>query len=356
MNSSPDLNMHVRFATLSDYFKLIQNDSFASLSGDFFTYADREDHYWSGYFTTRPFYKRFDRILESFLRSTEVLFTWNSILGKDICQSKEIREQLEYVRQSLALFQHHDAITGTAREVVVNDYAQRMHTSLLYSQSIIQRMLHSLTHNEQLTPLSASTVKLLHVFPDRNSLSQPRVLNLLNDERVALLAFNSLPHSRQELLCFRIDLKSSWTLSDSEGKEIPVQISYIWQGLEPATDQIEVCFMASLKPLSISTFNLMGREVATSFTFSHVTLYNFHTFSVPDNDLIAVKESADEIIVESDTLRLVLSGHDGLLKRTIYQKELRVYETLQQFLTFGTRKQKKESKSGAYLFLPGKMQ
>ena len=108
--------------------------TFPSLIGDFFTYSDRDDHYWSGYYTSKPFYKRFERMLEAYLRATEILFAIaNVAIWKG---NEEEAENLEdpfkmmiydliYARQNFALFQHHDGITGTAKDFVVKDYAKR---------------------------------------------------------------------------------------------------------------------------------------------------------------------------------------------------------------------------------------
>lgn len=97
-----------------------------ALSGDFFTYADRDDNYWSGYYTTRPYFKRLDRILESYVRAAEIIFSIGSIISEiDSTVKLRLSNALNVARTNLAIFQHHDGITGTAKDPVVNDYGFR---------------------------------------------------------------------------------------------------------------------------------------------------------------------------------------------------------------------------------------
>lgn len=117
MNSRKDWNVNIQFGTLKDYFDKLQslniknNHQVETFSGDFFTYADRENHYWSGYYTSRPFNKRLDRVVEHYLRSAEIVFSYANLLqyriGKSFKLTNPLYIKLLEARRNLGLFQHH---------------------------------------------------------------------------------------------------------------------------------------------------------------------------------------------------------------------------------------------------------
>jgi len=109
--------VQIQFGTLSDYFHAVRGKFKPPvLKGSFFTYADRDEDYWSGYFTSRVFDKALDRKLEQVLYAA-------SAMG---ASAEEMREP----RRSLSLFQHHDGVTGTAKDHVVEDYARYMRNAI----------------------------------------------------------------------------------------------------------------------------------------------------------------------------------------------------------------------------------
>jgi alpha-mannosidase II len=122
INLNKSMNANVRFGTLSDYFELLKEKNkrnLRTLSGDFFTYADKTDRYWSGYYTSRPFYKRLDRIVEHYLRAAELTFSLSNLKGAD---NTDLYKMMLIARRNLSIFQHHDGIAGTSKSYVMKDY------------------------------------------------------------------------------------------------------------------------------------------------------------------------------------------------------------------------------------------
>ena len=80
-----------RFGTLHDYFAAVEASlhrpssshlsPLHSLSGDFFTYSDVRQDYWTGYFTTRPFWKATVRQLEATLRAADILYALSAAVA-----------------------------------------------------------------------------------------------------------------------------------------------------------------------------------------------------------------------------------------------------------------------------------
>uniref|UniRef100_A0A672ID83 Alpha-mannosidase n=1 Tax=Salarias fasciatus TaxID=181472 RepID=A0A672ID83_SALFA len=342
----PELRVTARFGTLSDYFQSLHRRlgasgvSLPSLRGDFFTYADRDDHYWSGFFSSRPFYKRLDRVLEATLRATEILFSLTLAEMRRFhgdgrlaatFPAREHFARLTSGRRSLALFQHHDAVTGTARDPVVVDYGTRLLRSLLDLRQVLRSSAHWLLLPDRSRYRHDVTAGRAAGRSLARSLAAP--LTVLSSPGRSLVVFNPTQQVQTSVVTVLVDRPDARVSDARTGTPVPVQMSAVWaEPGRPAAEAFQLSFVAALPPLALTVYQVTAAP-AGSAPRARYTLHGPADPAALRNPHFQVSRPPD-----SEEVRL----RSGLTRKVQVQ-----------FLWYGTRTGSNRDKSGAYLFLPG---
>jgi lysosomal alpha-mannosidase len=152
--NSSTYNMTLRYSTLSEYFNAIKSTSttFDTRTNDFFPYvpcypcgapqcenepcgpASQSNAYWSGFYTSKPAQKLLVREHEAMLKSLEVLNALHPVVSEEMTQSVELG------RNTSALLQHHDAITGTSYPSAFDDYNVRLNNAMKINNESIANL------------------------------------------------------------------------------------------------------------------------------------------------------------------------------------------------------------------------
>ncbi|XP_077452238.1 alpha-mannosidase 2x isoform X1 [Stigmatopora argus] len=370
MNSHPEMHVKAQFGTLSDYFNALYKSygvpqgsrppDFPVLSGDFFAYADREDHYWTGYFTSRPFYKSLDRAIESHLRGAEILYTLALVnarhMGMEGRYPVSDYALLVDARRSVGLFQHHDGITGTAKENVVIDYGTRLLRSLINLKRVIINAAHFLVMKNKEFYRFYQTEPFLETDDRRatqDSLPQRTLIELGATGPRYLVLFNPFEQERLCAVTVLVNTVKVRVLTE-DGQTVPVQLSAQWSSAKQMSAEVfEATFMVRLPPLGLAVFHLYNSPD------SPLTLRSDNLLRLPGgavsprtSDPLPVRSQLADpqtFYISSQFLRLGFSGTTGLLE-SIKHKDYQEIKVQMHFMVYGTRPSK--DKSGAYLFLP----
>ncbi|XP_019655802.2 alpha-mannosidase 2x isoform X3 [Ailuropoda melanoleuca] len=319
-----------------------------------------QDHYWTGYYTSRPFYKSLDRVLEAHLRGAEILYS----LAVAHARRSGLASQyplsnfalLTEARRTLGLFQHHDAITGTAKEAVVADYGVRLLRSLVNLKQVIINAAHYLVLGDKETYHFDPEAPFLQMDDTRlnhDALPERTVIQLDSSPRYVVL-FNPLEQERLSMVYLLVSSPQVRVLSE-EGQPLAVQISPQWSS---ATDMVADVFQVSvpvrLPALGLSVLQLqLGLDAHRTLPSSVRIYLHGRQLSVGRQEafpLRVIDAGASDFTLSNRYMQVRFSGLTGLLKsirRVDDEQEQRV-DT--EFLIYGTRASK--DKSGAYLFLP----
>uniref|UniRef100_A0A1I7X6F2 Alpha-mann_mid domain-containing protein n=1 Tax=Heterorhabditis bacteriophora TaxID=37862 RepID=A0A1I7X6F2_HETBA len=160
-------------------------------------------------------------------------------------KSVNMSTKLEAARRSLSLFQHHDAITGTSKRHVMDNYSQLLHNATLLSKEVIEDSMASLVEEK---------VHLIEYPQIYTETSTKIPLSVKDGRTVSIQVYNSLPYNINDVIALRVDTVDITVFEN--GKEIEAQIEpYIHLG-DIAQKTFLITFRSSLSPLSTSIFRL----------------------------------------------------------------------------------------------------
>ena len=224
INNKPEWKMKIKFGTIKEYFANIRKQEtgkhkannglnlhpkFPTLSGDFFPYSDRENAYWTGFYTTRPWVKKLAREIEPVLKAADAFtaILYHRCILQKMCtgiheELVQILDNLKAARRELGIYQHHDGITGTSLPYVVFDYEMRLMSALEKSQEALKSALVTLLTKGK----SSNHKRLEENFEklDSKSIHADRLHRMTNGGLVIIIA-NPLDRPRSEIVNILVD-------------------------------------------------------------------------------------------------------------------------------------------------------
>ncbi|KAK6153870.1 hypothetical protein DH2020_013509 [Rehmannia glutinosa] len=269
------------------------NESWPLKSDDYFPYADRINAYWTGYFTSRPALKGYVRTMSGYYLAARQLE-----LFKGRNKSGPTTDTLA---DALAIAQHHDAVTGTEKQHVADDYAKRL--SIGYQEC-----------------------PLLNI-----SYCPATEVDLSLGKKIALVVYNSLGWKRTSVVRIPV-INEKVTVTDSTGKVILSQLTPIvnasiakrkfyataYIGESPsASPRYWLAFTAVVPPLGFSTYVIASVFI---YILSHVAYAASASIKPMSYTLNGSQNGA--IQIGPGNLKLIYSANDGKLTQYINNRSL----------------------------------
>ncbi|NXV39293.1 MA2B1 mannosidase, partial [Rissa tridactyla] len=227
--------VHVLYSTPSCYLWELHraNLSWSLKTDDFFPYADGPHQFWTGYFTSRPAFKRYERLSNNFLQICSQL---EALAGPASREGPYGLGDSSVLREAVAVAQHHDAVSGTEKQHVADDYARQLAAGWESCQLLVANALASLGGNKE-----------NFIFCNALNVSVCPLTEAAG--RFTVILYN--PLGRPVSWPIRLPVNGgSYAVTDPQGQPVPSEVS---PGQPPHP---ELLFQASAPPLGFSTFTV----------------------------------------------------------------------------------------------------
>eukprot|EP01113_Clastostelium_recurvatum_P024055 TRINITY_DN286_c0_g1_i2.p1 TRINITY_DN286_c0_g1~~TRINITY_DN286_c0_g1_i2.p1 ORF type:complete len:1018 (-),score=282.92 TRINITY_DN286_c0_g1_i2:16-3069(-) len=286
---------------------------------DFFPYADGPHAFWTGYFTSRIAIKGYVRTRNAILQAVESLYTTTTKIGGHKL-APDAYAAIEDLRESMGLAQHHDAVSGTEKQHVADDYAKQLSEGSVLSENALATMVGTLINPS--SPLAFRSCPLLNesICPSTDALRNPKT-------SISVVAYNALAWKRVSYVTLPVPVPSV-SVKDSTGANVMSQVIKVNDTL------YELVFAVTLPALGFATY------------FVQPTAASVDSDPVPE-------APAAGYVLQNQYLSVTLDDTGGIVG--VYDKVLSEGVSIKQEYAFyqsSTGTPQDSQASGAYIFRP----
>ncbi|XP_010679912.3 alpha-mannosidase isoform X2 [Beta vulgaris subsp. vulgaris] len=233
---------------------------------DYFPYADGENAYWTGYFTSRPAFKRYVRTLSGYYLAARQL---EYLSGRRIAGPNTFS-----LGDALGVAQHHDAITGTAKQHTTNDYIKRLAAGASEAEAVTSSALACLLEGKPITQCNASTITFDQCQLLNISYCPSTEQEIPKGKSLVMVAYNPLGWNRTDVIRIPVD-NANLIVQDSSGSVVEAQYldmdnvtvnlrnfyTKAYLGILPEkVPKFWLCFGVSVPPLGWNTYFISERN------------------------------------------------------------------------------------------------
>jgi lysosomal alpha-mannosidase len=320
-------NVNVFYSTPSCYLYALNKvgRKWSSKTDDFFPYAHHPHGFWTGYFTSRPAFKRYERYSNNILQVTRQL---------NALSNSQLRNTIFVLSEAMGVSQHHDAVSGTEKQEVVFDYAQRLSVGIDNAISVISQSY------SKLLPLSAQSPPAPAQFLCQvTNISE--CVPIQDQARFTVTLWNPTVHP--VIYHYRVPVTKAYTVRDSSGQPILAELLPVSDPTKKipgrngtATNQL--VFRASLPALGFSTY-----------------FFEVKPGEEQEEPKVKITEN-DECILLNQNLRVEIDAQGNLQHIVNLVKGFDITFSNQGFYWYqsfpGNNSKSEFQASGAYIFRP----
>ncbi|OWF45655.1 lysosomal alpha-mannosidase-like [Mizuhopecten yessoensis] len=263
---------------------------------DFFPYAHRAHSFWTGYFSSRPALKEYVRRTNNFLQVCKQMDAIAMLRDTD-----NSTYEIQILKEAMGVAQHHDAVSGTEKQPVAYDYAQRLARGVAECQKVVNDAF------GKLSPFNTSVSPPGQQFCNSLNISVCGLTE--NYKQFTLTVYNPLGQAVTSWVRIPV-VGKAYEVKGHDDSSVPSQVIPLTKDTKRIPErqgsiaQNELVFKTSVPALGFSVYFIKKSNKAR-VKFAQTT---------SKKRLIKNKEGTDTVL-KNEHVSLTFDGTNGRLKR-----------------------------------------